>query len=42
MQAFFDQLPVPKSLSWIEAEDHFFRNSLDAFEAEVVRIGNLR
>jgi uncharacterized protein len=42
MQEFFDSLPVPKQLSWVEAEDHFFRDSLEAFEAEVLRIGHLR
>ena len=42
MQAFFDSLPPPKQLSWIEAEDHFFRSSLDAYEAEVERVGLLR
>ena len=42
MQEFFDSLPVPKQLSWVEAADHFFRDSLDAYEAEVLRVGNLR
>jgi uncharacterized protein len=42
MQEFFDSLPVPKQLSWVEARDHFFRDSLDAYEAEVLRVGNLR
>ncbi len=42
MQEFFDSLAVPKQLSWVEARDHFFRDSLDAYEAEVLRVGNLR
>jgi alpha/beta superfamily hydrolase len=42
LQELFDSLPVPKQLSWIESSDHFFRDSLDVYEAEVERIGNLR
>jgi alpha/beta superfamily hydrolase len=42
MQEFFETLPDPKQLFWVEAADHFFRDSLDAFEAEVVRVGNSR
>jgi alpha/beta superfamily hydrolase len=42
MQKFFDDLPEPKQLSWVEAADHFFRDNLDAYEAEVVRVGSLR
>ena len=42
MQEFFDSLPVPKQLSWIESSDHFFHDSLSAYEAEVERVGNLR
>jgi uncharacterized protein len=42
MQQFFESLPTPKQISWIPAEDHFFKNSLDAYEAEIVRIGHLR
>lgn len=42
LQRFFDSLPEPKQLSWIEASDHFFRDSLDAYEAEVFRVGSLR
>jgi uncharacterized protein len=41
-QAFFDSLPEPKQLDWVEAEDHFFKNALDTFEGVVERIGNLR
>jgi len=41
-QAFFDELPKPKQLVWVEAADHFFRDSLDAYEAAVLRIGGRR
>ena len=41
-QEFFDSLPEPKQLTWVEAEDHFFRNNLDAYEGEILRIGNSR
>ncbi len=37
--AFYDSLPQPKHLDWVEAEDHFFKNSLDAYEKVVERIG---
>lgn len=39
MQNFFDSLPEPKALHWIEAEDHFFKGALDAFEAQVTALG---
>jgi uncharacterized protein len=39
LQEFFLSLPEPKSLEWIEAGDHFFRDALDAFEAAVEKIG---
>ena len=41
-QAFYDSLPEPKSLVWVEAEDHFFRNGLDAYESEIFRLGQSR
>jgi len=41
LQEFFASLPEPKSLEWIEAGDHFFRDALDAFEAAVEKIGAL-
>jgi uncharacterized protein len=40
-QEFFDSLPEPKSLEWVEASDHFFRDALDAFEEVIERIGAL-
>lgn len=30
-------LPEPKSLVWVEAQDHFFKNGLDEFERSIVR-----
>jgi alpha/beta superfamily hydrolase len=39
MQEFYDSLPEPKALHWIEAEDHFFAGALDPFEAQVAAIG---
>ena len=41
-QEFFETLPEPKSLEWVEASDHFFRDALDTFEGAVERIGSLR
>ena len=42
MTEFFDSLPAPKQLDWIEAADHFFRDNLDGYEAVVERIGRER
>lgn len=42
LQELYDSLAEPKHLSWIEASDHFFRDALEAFEAEVVGIGRRR
>jgi alpha/beta superfamily hydrolase len=39
---FYDSLPEPKHLDWVEASDHFFRDALDNFEATVLKIGNTR
>ena len=39
---FYAGLPQPKELHWIEAADHFFKDSLDAFEAVIARIGQAR
>jgi len=39
---FFETLPEPKQLVWVEAADHFFRDALDAYEDVIVRIGNRR
>ena len=42
LQALYDTLPEPKHLDWIEAADHFFRDSLDEFERVIERIGQER
>jgi len=39
---FFESVPEPKHLDWIEAEDHFFKGALDALEAVVAGIGRER
>ncbi len=39
---FFKTLPEPKHLDWVPAEDHFFRDALEAFENVIERIGWLR
>jgi alpha/beta superfamily hydrolase len=39
---FYDAVPEPKQLQWIEAADHFFKDALDAFEAAIENIGNKR
>jgi alpha/beta superfamily hydrolase len=39
---FFNALPEPKHLDWVTAEDHFFRDALDAFESVIERIGQER
>jgi uncharacterized protein len=35
---FYDSLPYPKELHWVEARDHFFAGNLDAFEAKMASI----
>jgi alpha/beta superfamily hydrolase len=32
LQSLYHQLPDPKKLVWVPADDHFFKNSLDEFE----------
>jgi alpha/beta superfamily hydrolase len=39
---FYESLPGPKTLDWVEAEDHFFKNNLDGYEAVIERIGRER
>lgn len=34
-EPFFEALPEPKRLIWVEAVDHFFRDALDAYEQVV-------
>ena len=39
---FYESVPEPKHLDWVEASDHFFAGALDQFEAVVQRIGAAR
>jgi len=39
---FYDSVPDPKHLDWVEAADHFFAGALDELEAVVERIGRGR
>ncbi len=39
---FYDSVPEPKHLDWIEAADHFFKNGLDAYERVIERLGQTR
>jgi hypothetical protein len=41
-EAFYETVPGPKQLTWIESVDHFFKDALDAYEAAIVRIGKER
>ncbi len=36
MQRFFDQASGPKTMTWVEAGDHFFSGALDALEEAVM------
>lgn len=40
--AFYEALRQPKQLSWVEASDHFFKDSLDAYEEAIETIGRAR
>ncbi|MGI9074930.1 MAG: alpha/beta hydrolase [Bryobacteraceae bacterium] len=40
--AFYESVPEPKRLDWIEASDHFFKDGLDAYERVIEQIGLLR
>jgi predicted alpha/beta-hydrolase family hydrolase len=42
LAAFFETLPEPKHLDWIDASDHFFADALDKFEGVIERIGTSR
>ncbi len=39
--AFYDALPEPKHLDWIQAADHFFKDALDEFESAIERINRV-
>jgi alpha/beta superfamily hydrolase len=38
-ETFFETVPEPKQVDWIESVDHFFRDALEIYEASIVRIG---
>ena len=42
LPAFYESLPEPKQLHWVEASDHFFAGGLDAYEAVVASVGSNR
>jgi uncharacterized protein len=39
---FYESLPGPKHLDWVESSDHFFRDNLPGYEEAIERIGNDR
>lgn len=41
-EPFYESVPEPKQLDWVDAADHFFAGGLDEFEAVVQRIGARR
>lgn len=41
-EAFFETLPDPKHIDWVESADHFFKDALDPYEAVILRIGQER
>ncbi|WP_031494979.1 alpha/beta hydrolase [Bryobacter aggregatus] len=36
LEAFYETLPEPKQIKWVEAKDHFFVDNLDGFEQAVL------
>jgi hypothetical protein len=42
LAAFFETLPEPKQLTWIESSDHFFKDALGAYEVVIEKIGRAR
>ncbi len=42
MESYFETVPDPKHLEWVEASDHFFKDALDNYEAAVQRAGLAR
>jgi PhoPQ-activated pathogenicity-related protein len=42
LAAFFETLPEPKQLTWVPAQDHFFKDALDAYEVVIEKIGRAR
>ena len=42
VEHFYDSVPQPKTIRWIEAADHFFGGALDQYEATVETLGRQR
>lgn len=40
--AFYESVPPPKHLDWIEAADHFFKGGLDSYERVIEQVGRMR
>jgi uncharacterized protein len=40
--AFYESVPEPKHLDWIQATDHFFKDGLDTYERVIEQIGLMR
>jgi alpha/beta superfamily hydrolase len=38
-EKFFETVPLPKHVEWIESADHFFKDALDDYETAILRIG---
>lgn len=41
-EPFFNSLPQPKELVWVESADHFFKDALDPYERAIEQIGRSR
>jgi alpha/beta superfamily hydrolase len=39
LEELFAQLPDPKALYWVDAQDHFFKGALDEFEQVIQSLG---
>ncbi len=40
LSSFFESLPEPKQIQWVEAKDHFFAGALDQFEDTVYQMAS--
>ncbi len=41
-EKFYESVSEPKQLEWVEAQDHFFKDKLDDYEAVVLKVGLAR
>ncbi|MFL6351272.1 MAG: alpha/beta hydrolase [Bryobacteraceae bacterium] len=39
--SFYESLPEPRHLDWVEAEDHFFKGGLDTYERVIEQVGRM-